>query len=143
MKAHAHMLSGGADREVASSAAHAWSMPERTCLHVAVLKEAPSDEDALRCKAVLLVELENFEEASRFISIAGLDQKMAFEKVHPWCDRPSACLKKNTAGVCLSVWWLEEKERGGGPGGRGTANAKRHYRLWFRQFVAFAVQVGF
>lgn len=47
----------------------------------AVLKSAPADADALRCKAALQIELDNFEDALRVASSPGVEQQLAFERV--------------------------------------------------------------
>lgn len=58
------------------------SMDSHPCLTcVAVLKLAPADEDALRCKALVLIELENFESALLVISTPALEKSLGFEKV--------------------------------------------------------------
>lgn len=52
---------------------------------VPVLKLAPGDADALRCKVVLLIELGNFEEAMKLVIQPPLAASMAFEKVRRTC----------------------------------------------------------
>lgn len=47
----------------------------------AVLKLAPGDQDALRCKAVLLIEAGRMEEALKLLGEPPLSASMAFEKV--------------------------------------------------------------
>lgn len=47
-----------------------------------ILKLAPGDEDALRCKAVLLIESGNHEEALKLVSQPPLAASMAFEKAY-------------------------------------------------------------
>ncbi|KAI3426329.1 hypothetical protein D9Q98_008702 [Chlorella vulgaris] len=47
-----------------------------------ILKLAPGDADALRCKVVLLIELGNFEEAMKLVTQPPLAASMAFEKAY-------------------------------------------------------------
>ncbi len=53
-------------------------------LCVAVLKASPGDQDALRVRALLLIEVESFEEALRAASSPALQEPMVFEKVGGW-----------------------------------------------------------
>jgi hypothetical protein len=62
------------------------------------LKLLPGDEDALRCKAVLLIEAGNHEEALRLVSVPPLAAGMAFEKVS--CRRVSPASIGFAAAMC-------------------------------------------
>jgi hypothetical protein len=45
------------------------------------LKVAPKDEDAVKSKAVILINTAKFEEALVFVKDNGLEKALAFEKV--------------------------------------------------------------
>ncbi|GAB4817516.1 hypothetical protein N2152v2_004562, partial [Parachlorella kessleri] len=47
-----------------------------------ILKAAPGDQDALRVRALLLIEVESFEEALRAASSPALQEPMVFEKAY-------------------------------------------------------------
>jgi hypothetical protein len=64
----------------------------------AVLKLAPSDQDALRCKAVLFIESGNLEEALKLVGQPPLAASMAYEKVR--------CLACGTATGLRHSHWL-------------------------------------
>ena len=55
-----------------------------------VLKLAPGDQDALRCKAVLFIESGNLEEALKLAGQPPLAASMAFEKVRAPAARCTA-----------------------------------------------------
>ena len=53
--------------------------------HLAVLKLDGANADALKCKAVLLIEASRFEEALDLLEAKQLSASLAFEKA---CQRP-------------------------------------------------------
>jgi hypothetical protein len=53
----------------------------RCCVSGTVLKVAPKDEDAVKSKAVILINTAKFEEALVFVKDNSLEKALAFEKV--------------------------------------------------------------
>lgn len=51
------------------------------CLKYAVLKSTPKDLDALKTKAVLLIDLDRFEDAIELCDKNGLNAQLQYEKV--------------------------------------------------------------
>ena len=49
-------------------------------VRVAVLKLSPNDEDALKCKAIVLIESSKFSEAIDLLKTDGLSSHFAFEQ---------------------------------------------------------------
>lgn len=75
----------------------------------AVLKASPDDEDALRCKAALLIKSSKFDETLALIEDNKLASALAFEKVGDFAASAQLC--DDCTFVIKHSLWLFEKLR--------------------------------